>query len=69
MHPYLFWLVQGPLGWQSLSSSTSTEESFLNRGIGFVLNADENSGFTSISWEAAIQRNIEEHYSSFKVKF
>ena len=51
------WLVQGPLGWQPVSGD-----------LGFVLDANENTGFSAISWEAAVQRSIEELYSSREVQ-
>ncbi|XP_059642353.1 uncharacterized protein LOC132284280 isoform X2 [Cornus florida] len=56
--------VQGPLGWQSLAGLT-TGESFLLRDIDFFVNANEHADITAMSWEAAIQKHVEEElYSS-----
>ncbi|XVF15027.1 hypothetical protein REPUB_Repub09cG0114100 [Reevesia pubescens] len=51
--------VQGPLGWQSLSG-LPTGESLLDRDIDFYINADEKTEINAISWEATIQKHIEE---------
>ncbi|XP_068653693.1 uncharacterized protein [Aristolochia californica] len=54
--------VQGPLGWQSL---TGGGESSARRDIYFDFAGDENTHLSAISWEAAIQKNIEkEVYAS-----
>ncbi|XVE86639.1 hypothetical protein DITRI_Ditri18aG0050700 [Diplodiscus trichospermus] len=51
--------VQGPLGWQSLSG-LPTGESLLDRDIDFYINADERTEINAISWEATIQKHVEE---------
>ncbi|KAK2975888.1 hypothetical protein RJ640_015319 [Escallonia rubra] len=51
--------VQGPLGWQSLAG-LSTGESFLLGDIDYIVNANENAEIKAISWEAAIQKHVEE---------
>ncbi|XVF61790.1 hypothetical protein PTKIN_Ptkin08bG0158700 [Pterospermum kingtungense] len=51
--------VQGPLGWQSLSG-LPTGESLLDRDIDFYINADEPTEINAISWEATIQKHVEE---------
>lgn len=51
-------LLQGPLGWQSL-------ESFLPRDMDLFVNANDHADISAISWEAAIQKHVEEElYSS-----
>ncbi|KAK8673759.1 hypothetical protein V6N13_112074 [Hibiscus sabdariffa] len=59
--------VQGPLGWQSLSG-LPTGESLLDREIDFYINADEQAEINAISWEATIQKHVEEelYHSSLK---
>ncbi|KAB2051998.1 hypothetical protein ES319_A12G090100v1 [Gossypium barbadense] len=59
--------VQGPLGWQSLSG-LPTGESLLDRDIDFYINADEQAEINAISWEATIQKHVEEelYHSSLK---
>ncbi|XP_022741667.1 uncharacterized protein LOC111293165 isoform X2 [Durio zibethinus] len=59
--------VQGPLGWQSLSG-LPTGESLLDRDIEFYINADEQTQINAISWEATIQKHVEEelYHSSLK---
>ncbi|KAK8653527.1 hypothetical protein V6N13_127522 [Hibiscus sabdariffa] len=58
--------VQGPLGWQSLSG-LPTGESLLDRDINFYINA-EQAEINAISWEATIQKHVEEelYHSSLK---
>ncbi|KAE7998209.1 hypothetical protein FH972_002775 [Carpinus fangiana] len=51
--------VQGPLGWQSLSG-LPIGESLLDRDTDFFVSADENAEISAISWEATIQKHIEE---------
>ncbi|KAF8404468.1 hypothetical protein HHK36_009353 [Tetracentron sinense] len=51
--------VQGPLGWQSLAG-LPTGESFLNRDMYFSISPHENAKVSAMSWEAAIQKNVEE---------
>ncbi|KAA8530957.1 hypothetical protein F0562_005676 [Nyssa sinensis] len=51
--------VEGPLGWPSLVGLT-TGESFLLRDIDFFINANEHAEISSVSWEAAIQKHVEE---------
>ncbi|KAG0476485.1 hypothetical protein HPP92_013326 [Vanilla planifolia] len=59
--------VQVPLGWQSLSSAMSSGASIVFQGKNYALGADIN-GVNSVTWEAAIQKNIEkELYASFEV--
>ncbi|KAL4378943.1 hypothetical protein GQ457_02G009710 [Hibiscus cannabinus] len=57
----------GPLGWQSLSG-LPTGESLLDREIDFYINADEQAEINAISWEATIQKHVEEelYHSSLK---
>ncbi|KAJ7945315.1 Spatacsin [Quillaja saponaria] len=51
--------VQGPLGFQSLSG-LSTAESLLHIDIDFFVNADVHPQISAVSWEASIQKHIEE---------
>ncbi|KAM3708731.1 hypothetical protein ACJW31_02G119000 [Castanea mollissima] len=51
--------VQGPLGWQSLSG-LPVGQSLLDRDIEFFINADEHAEISAISWEATIQKHVEE---------
>ncbi|GAV81705.1 hypothetical protein CFOL_v3_25159 [Cephalotus follicularis] len=51
--------VQGPLQWQSFLG-VPTGESLLHRDIEFFINADEHSEISAISWEATIQKHVEE---------
>ncbi|XP_007048161.2 PREDICTED: uncharacterized protein LOC18611704 isoform X1 [Theobroma cacao] len=51
--------VQGPLGWQTLSG-LPTGESLLDRDIDFYINSDEQTEINAISWEATIQKHVEE---------
>lgn len=61
---------QGPLGWQSVASAAPAGESIAQRANYFDFVANGNPEFSSISWEAAIQKNIEEELfaSSFEVR-
>lgn len=60
--------VQGPLGWQSLSGAASTGESSIYRESSFIINASINGGVSPVNWESAIQRSVEELYSSLEDK-
>ncbi|KAG4391449.1 hypothetical protein AAZX31_05G173100 [Glycine max] len=51
--------VQGPLGCQSFSGFP-TGETLLHRDIDLFINADVHAEINAISWEATIQRHIEE---------
>ncbi|PIA25431.1 hypothetical protein AQUCO_11400007v1 [Aquilegia coerulea] len=51
--------VQGPFGWQSLAE-VSTGEYFLHKDMENFINTQENAGVSAISWEAAIQKRVEE---------
>ncbi|KAF5727678.1 hypothetical protein HS088_TW22G01374 [Tripterygium wilfordii] len=51
--------VQGPLGWQSVSC-LPTGESLLDRDVDFYINAEEHTEISAISWEATIQKHVEE---------
>ncbi|PRQ49064.1 putative spatacsin [Rosa chinensis] len=51
--------AQGPLGWQSIAG-LPVGEGLLQRDIEFVLNTDEDVEISSLSWEATIQKHIEE---------
>ncbi|XP_017420472.1 uncharacterized protein LOC108330498 isoform X1 [Vigna angularis] len=53
--------VQGPLGCQSFSEFP-TGETLLHRDIDLFINADVHAEISAISWEATIQRHIEELY-------
>jgi spatacsin len=52
-------IFQGPVGWHSLSS-LPIGESLLDRDTDFFINDDENAEISAISWEATIQKHIEE---------
>lgn len=56
---YTFLSFQGPLGWQSLAG-LPIEESFLNHDIDFIINANEHTEISAVSWEASIQKRVEE---------
>ncbi|XP_072998646.1 uncharacterized protein [Typha latifolia] len=61
--------VQGPFGWQSLSDTIASGESFQDRSNYYISNTNGNSGVSAISWEASIQKSIEEElYSSIEEK-
>uniref|UniRef100_A0A2N9FSI1 Spatacsin C-terminal domain-containing protein n=1 Tax=Fagus sylvatica TaxID=28930 RepID=A0A2N9FSI1_FAGSY len=51
--------VQGPLGWQSLSG-LPVGQSLLDRDMEFFINADEHVEIGAVSWEATIQKHVEE---------
>ncbi|KAL8476787.1 hypothetical protein ACS0TY_029186 [Phlomoides rotata] len=51
--------VQGPIGWQSLADSVTEEFSIL-RDIYYVVNSSGHAQISATSWEAAIQKHIEE---------
>ncbi|KAL4575265.1 hypothetical protein LXL04_022107 [Taraxacum kok-saghyz] len=53
--------VQGPLGGQSVPG-LQVEESYLLRDIDYEDNGNEQSKISTLSWEAAIQRHVEELY-------
>ncbi|XP_068470497.1 uncharacterized protein [Phaseolus vulgaris] len=53
--------VQGPLGCQSFSEFP-IGETLLRRDIDLFINADVHAEISAISWEATIQRHIEELY-------
>lgn len=61
-------LPQGPLGWQSLSG-LPTGQTIWDRDVYFFMNDDEHSEISPISWEATIQKHIEDELydSSLKV--
>lgn len=52
-------ILQGPLGWQSVSG-LPVGEGLLHRDIDFVMNVDEDAEISAISLEATIQKHIEE---------
>lgn len=52
-------MLQGPLGWQSFSG-LPVGDSLLDREIDFYIHADEHAVISSISWEATIQKQIQE---------
>ncbi|XP_042376004.1 uncharacterized protein LOC121969811 isoform X2 [Zingiber officinale] len=61
--------TQGPIGWQSLSGSWNNTESLLFADNGFAVNMNWKGGLSAISWEASIQKSIEEElYSSVEEK-
>ncbi|WCJ29873.1 hypothetical protein M5689_011476 [Euphorbia peplus] len=51
--------IQGPLGWQSFSG-LPVGDSLLDREIDFYIHADEHTEISSVSWEATIQKQIQE---------
>lgn len=55
----VFIMFQGPLGCQSFSGF-STGDTLLHRDIDLFINADVHAEISAISWEATIQRHIEE---------
>lgn len=58
--------AQVPLGWQSLSSALSFGASILYRENNYVFNGNID-GINPISWEAAIQKSVEDElYSSIE---
>lgn len=61
-------LPQGPLGWQSVSG-LPTGQTIWERDVYFFMNDDDHSEISPISWEATIQKHIEDELydSSLKV--
>ncbi|KAK8969243.1 hypothetical protein KSP40_PGU005204 [Platanthera guangdongensis] len=57
--------VQGSLGWQSHSSPLACGASFPYRENNYIFNA-QIDGINPVSWEAAIQKDVEELYSSLE---
>ncbi|KAL8047280.1 hypothetical protein ABFX02_08G230100 [Erythranthe guttata] len=51
--------VQGPIGWQSLADSENEELSML-RDIYYIVNSSGHAQISATSWEAAVQKHIEE---------
>ncbi|KAK6150524.1 hypothetical protein DH2020_015456 [Rehmannia glutinosa] len=51
--------VQGPIGWQSLAD-TETEELSMLRDIYYIINSSGHAQISATSWEAAVQKHIEE---------
>ncbi|KAI3451060.1 hypothetical protein Pfo_007725 [Paulownia fortunei] len=51
--------VQGPIGWQSLADS-ETEELSMLRDIYYIVNSSGHAQISATSWEAAVQKHIEE---------
>ncbi|KAJ8769555.1 hypothetical protein K2173_005158 [Erythroxylum novogranatense] len=51
--------MQGPLGWQSLSG-LPTGDSLLHREIDFCIHADEQTEIGAVSWEATIQKHVQD---------
>ncbi|XP_051127140.1 uncharacterized protein LOC127248696 isoform X2 [Andrographis paniculata] len=51
--------VQGPIGWQSLADS-ATEELSILRDIYYVVNSSGHAQISATSWEASVQKHIEE---------
>ncbi|KAK9670568.1 hypothetical protein RND81_13G209900 [Saponaria officinalis] len=50
--------VQGPLGWQTASGVS--DDSYMQRDVEFLMSNQEYSEISAISWEAAIQKQIEQ---------
>ncbi|XP_057972244.1 uncharacterized protein LOC131160497 isoform X2 [Malania oleifera] len=59
--------VQGPLGWQSLGA-LPTADAFMHREIDFFIASDEHIEISAISWEATIQKHIEEELYASSLK-
>lgn len=55
----VFIILQGPLGCQSFSGFP-TGETLIHRDLDLFLSADLHAEISAISWEATIQRHIEE---------
>lgn len=51
--------VQGPIGWHTLADSENGELSML-RDIYYVVNSSGHAQISAMSWEAAVQKHIEE---------
>lgn len=56
---YTCMILQGPLGWQTVSG-LPIGEGLLHRDAEFFINADEDTEFSAISLEATIQKHIQE---------
>ncbi|GAB4847712.1 hypothetical protein Ancab_026774 [Ancistrocladus abbreviatus] len=59
--------VQGPLGWQ-LMTDLPAGEAYLQRDIDFLVNDGEYSEISAMSWEAAIQKQIEQELYASSVE-
>ncbi|KGN48416.1 uncharacterized protein LOC101206379 [Cucumis sativus] len=59
--------VQGPLGWQSVSG-LPTGQTIWERDVYFFMNDDEHSEISPISWEATIQKHIEDELYDSSLK-
>uniref|UniRef100_A0A1J3EY96 Spatacsin C-terminal domain-containing protein n=1 Tax=Noccaea caerulescens TaxID=107243 RepID=A0A1J3EY96_NOCCA len=59
--------IQGPLGWLSFSGYP-TGEYLLHRGVEFFINVDDPTELSAISWEAIIQKHIEEELHHTKTE-
>ncbi|KAL1190297.1 hypothetical protein V5N11_016682 [Cardamine amara subsp. amara] len=59
--------IQGPLGWLSFSGYP-TGEYLLHRGVEFFINVDDPTQISAISWEAIIQKHIEEELHHTKTE-
>lgn len=59
--------VQGPLGWQSLSA-LPTGQTLWERDVYFFMNDDQHSEISPISWEATIQKHIEDELYDSSLK-
>ena len=53
--------LQGPLGWQTVPE-LAVEESLFLGDVDYVDNGNEQAKVSTLSWEAAIQRHVEELY-------
>uniref|UniRef100_A0A2P2LNY5 Uncharacterized protein LOC105123888 isoform X3 n=1 Tax=Rhizophora mucronata TaxID=61149 RepID=A0A2P2LNY5_RHIMU len=51
--------MKGPLGWESLSD-LPTGDSLLHRDIDFCIHAGEHTKISAISWEATIQKHVQD---------
>ncbi|CDY42625.1 BnaC01g00370D [Brassica napus] len=59
--------IQGPLGWLSFSGYP-TGEYLLHRGVEFFINVDDPTEISAVSWEAIIQKHIEEELHNTKTE-
>ncbi|KAL8160713.1 hypothetical protein V2J09_002250 [Rumex salicifolius] len=59
--------VQGPLGWQALANLPAGE-AYLQRDIEVLINAGQYSDISAMSWEAAIQKQIEQELYASSVE-
>ncbi|KAK6924171.1 Spatacsin, C-terminal domain [Dillenia turbinata] len=55
--------VQGPLGWPSLADLPA-QELMLHGHFSFDIDVSEDAEICTVSWEAAIQKHVEELYNS-----